>query len=52
MKISGSKKDFPTTVKRSPEQTGRTGVPYGSISSKAEEMDMGWLDELESMVFR
>ena len=23
-----------------------------SISSKAEEMDMGWLDELESMVFR
>ena len=23
-----------------------------SISSKAEEMGMGWLDELESMVFR
>ena len=30
------------------------GVGYRmeSISSKAEEMDMGWLDELESMVFR
>ena len=28
------------------------GFRMESISSKAEEMDMGWLDELESMVFR
>ncbi len=28
------------------------GYRMESISSKAEEMDMGWLDELESMVFR
>ena len=28
------------------------GYRIESISSKAEEMGMGWLDELESMVFR
>lgn len=28
------------------------GYRMESISSKAEEMDMGWLDELESMVLR
>lgn len=28
------------------------GYCMGCISSKAEDMDMGWLDELESMVFR
>ena len=28
------------------------GYRMESISSKAEEMGMGWLDELESMVFR
>ena len=28
------------------------GYRMECVSSKAEEMDMGWLDELESMVFR
>ena len=28
------------------------GYHMGCISSKAEDMDMGWLDELESMIFR
>lgn len=28
------------------------GYHMKCISSKAEDMDMGWLDELESMVFR
>ena len=28
------------------------GYRMQCISSKAEDMDMGWLDELESMVFR
>ena len=28
------------------------GYRMECISSKAEDMDMGWLDELESMVFR
>lgn len=28
------------------------GYHMECISSKAEDMDMGWLDELESMVFR
>ncbi|MEQ3194120.1 hypothetical protein AAA173_27545 [Enterocloster aldenensis] len=28
------------------------GYCMGCISSKAEDIDMGWLDELESMVFR
>lgn len=38
--------------KRSPEQAGRTGIPYGMYQFKTEEVDTGELDEMESMVFR
>ena len=30
----------------------KLGYRMECVSSKAEEMDMGWLDELEAMVFR
>ena len=38
-------------VKGAQSRLEELGYRMEGISSKAEEMDMGWLDELESMVF-
>lgn len=39
-------------AKRVQNRLEELGYRMQCISSKAEDMDMGWLDELESMVFR
>ena len=39
-------------VKEVQSRLEKLGYRMECVSSKAEEMDMGWLDELESIVFR